>query len=217
MRPADRELLGTLSARYESNGDPASVSSGRGDAGGISYGCYQFATAAGSPRQFVAWLAGTYPEAFATLQRFTPGTPEFGAAWIEVARRDRARFAKAQHEHVCVHYYDAAVRQLDAAFPGLAVATRSKALNDVVWSTAVQHGVAGAVRTFQQALGAIAPAQMGDGALIRAVYAERGRKDGAGVLVHFASCGPDVQRGVAQRYTSELRDALAALESEQQA
>ena len=36
--------LGNLSAVYESNGDPACVSSGVNDAGGISYGTYQLAS-----------------------------------------------------------------------------------------------------------------------------------------------------------------------------
>lgn len=40
--------LGSLSAVYESNGDPACVSSGVNDAGGISYGTYQLASNCGS-------------------------------------------------------------------------------------------------------------------------------------------------------------------------
>jgi hypothetical protein len=217
MDASGRELLGALSAKYESNGNPATVSTGRGDAGGVSYGLYQFATAAGTPERFVTWIAATDPEAFSSLRPYPPGSPEFGAAWKAVAARDPARFGEAQHEFVCVSYYDPAVRQLEAALPGLGVASRSKALNDVVWSTAVQHGVGGAVRVFQKALGERPPTQVGDEALMRAVYAERGRRGATGTLIHFASCSPDVQRGVAQRFQAELADALIALGTEQAA
>jgi len=49
-------MLGSLSARYESNGDPGAIGRTEGDAGGASYGAYQFATNAGVPEAFVAWL-----------------------------------------------------------------------------------------------------------------------------------------------------------------
>ena len=45
--------LGDLSASYESNGNPGCVSSGAGDLGGISYGAYQLASAAGSVDAFI--------------------------------------------------------------------------------------------------------------------------------------------------------------------
>ena len=41
-------MLGDLSAQYESNGDPGCISDGYGDAGGKSYGTYQFSSNAGS-------------------------------------------------------------------------------------------------------------------------------------------------------------------------
>ena len=40
--------LGKLSAAYESNGDPAIVSTGEGDRGGLSYGAYQLASNCGA-------------------------------------------------------------------------------------------------------------------------------------------------------------------------
>ena len=47
--------LGKLSAAYESNGDPAIVSTGEGDFGGISYGAYQLASNCGSVDAFLGW------------------------------------------------------------------------------------------------------------------------------------------------------------------
>ena len=56
--------LGKLSAAYESNGDPAIVSTGEGDRGGISYGAYQLA----SPPQY-----RNYPQSVYKGQRDADG------------------------------------------------------------------------------------------------------------------------------------------------
>ena len=48
--------LGELSGKYESNSNPAIVARSAGDAGGWSYGLYQFSSEAGSVQDFVEWL-----------------------------------------------------------------------------------------------------------------------------------------------------------------
>ena len=47
--------------------------------------------------------------------------------------------------------------------------------------------------------------------LIRAIYAERGRTKPDGSLAYFSRNSPNVQKGVANRFKSELKDALAML------
>src|SRR5215203_2261618 len=47
--------LGSLSAKYETSGrGPATVSTGSGDPGGVSYGSYQMATKTGTVARFVS-------------------------------------------------------------------------------------------------------------------------------------------------------------------
>jgi hypothetical protein len=53
-----------------------------------------------------------------------------------------------------------------------------------------------------------------DEQLIRAIYAERGRTKADGTLVYFSRNSPNVQKGVAKRFKSELQDALAMLAKE---
>ena len=53
-----------------------------------------------------------------------------------------------------------------------------------------------------------------DEQLIRAIYAERGRKKPDGNLVYFSKSSPNVQKGVANRFKNELTDALAMLAKE---
>jgi hypothetical protein len=207
--------LGTLSSRYESNGDPGAVSTGTGDRGGVSYGMYQFATAARTPERFVAFLDSEYPEFHKALAQLAPGTPAFSAAWKQLACNDRDGFVQAQHDFILAEYYAPAVAAISQQIPGFDVADRSKVVNDVLWSTAVQHGTGGAIRIFAMAAGD--NPDVSDEELVRRVYSERGRTDSSGKLVHFGGCSPAVQKGVARRFASELSDALAELAQEQAA
>ena len=53
-----------------------------------------------------------------------------------------------------------------------------------------------------------------DELLIRAIYAERGKRKPDGNLAYFSKSSPSVQTGVANRFKSELKDALAMLANE---
>lgn len=203
--------LGSLSSKYESNGDPGSVSGGRGDPGGVSYGAYQLSTNAGSARAFSAWLQRTDPQLGRALAGMTPGTTAFSNAWRQLAQAEPQAFLAAQHAFIGERYYDVARSQLESRLPGLDFSQRSVALNDVLWSTAVHHGQAGAVNVFTRALGGRDPASMSDAEIIDAVYAERGKRDRNGELAYFSSSSRDVQRSIAQRFVDERSDALASL------
>ncbi|MBL8917994.1 MAG: LysM peptidoglycan-binding domain-containing protein [Myxococcaceae bacterium] len=212
--PTDISRLGTLSARYESNGDPGTVSSGRGDRGGVSYGMYQFATNTGSARSFADWLGRAHPQLGQRLRGLNPGTQEFSNAWRAIARDNPQAFRDAQHEYIAGRFYEPARRNVERAVPGLDFGNRSRALNDVLWSVAVQHGQGGAATIFGRALAGKDVSRMSDEELIRAVYQERGKRTRGGELYYFTSSSADVQRGVANRFRNELRDALAALGQE---
>ncbi len=199
--------LGSLSARYESNGNPGTVSSGKGDAGGVSYGAYQMTSAGGGT--VAAYVKQSpYKDEFAGL---IPGSPEFTKKWKEIADRDPAGFKADQHEFIKKKYYDvqSAKLQKDVSFD---VSQRSRALQQVVWSTSVQHGAN--TTLIETALSGRDPASLSDEQIIKAIYAERGRKDAQGSLVHFKKNSPDVQKGVAARFAQEEKDALAMLKAE---
>src|SRR5215217_8969098 len=133
------DALGTLSAKYETGGrGPGTVSTGAGDPGGVSYGSYQMATKMGTVTRFVTearfpWL----PD----FQNLTAGTAEFTACWKRIATSQTDAFQKCQHEYIKKTHYDLLAAKI-LSDDGLDVNTRSGALQDVVWSTAVQHGSA---------------------------------------------------------------------------
>jgi murein DD-endopeptidase MepM/ murein hydrolase activator NlpD len=206
------EALGTLSAKYETGGrGPGTVSSGAGDPGGVSYGSYQMASKMGVPQKFVKqagfpWLAD--------FQNLTAGTADFTACWKRIAANETDAFQKCQHAYIKKTHYDLLAAKI-LNDDGLDVNTRSRALQDVVWSTAVQHG--GGTSMVHKALANVTCARTDPGfdeQLIRAIYAERGRKKADGNLVYFSRSSPNVQKGVANRFKNELNDALAMLAKE---
>ncbi|MFN6981237.1 MAG: LysM peptidoglycan-binding domain-containing protein [Brevundimonas sp.] len=205
--------IGALSAQYETSGrGPGTVSSGAGDPGGVSYGSYQLAGNMNRPQEFLASEGARWAAEFSGA---TPGSQAFSNTWREIAAREPDAFQAAQHDYIQRTHYD--VQATRVANAGLDVSTRSHALQDVVWSTSVQHGPNSAVVT--RAMAAVerqgidpSSGNAYDRALIDAVYDERGRRDANGELAYFSSARADVQAGVAQRFEDERRDALNMLD-----
>lgn len=206
------DTLGALSAKYETGGrGPGVVSTGAGDYGGVSYGSYQMASKMGVPMRFVTQAGFPWLQDFANL---TAGTAQFTAVWKRIAAEQTDAFQQAQHAYIKKTHYDLLVAKI-LSDDNLDVNTRSRALQDVVWSTAVQHG--GATPIVHRACSTLGCKQADpdyDEQLIRAIYAERGRKKPDGSLAYFSRSSASVQTGVANRYKSELQDALAMLAKE---
>ncbi|WP_133479771.1 peptidoglycan-binding domain-containing protein [Cognatilysobacter segetis] len=123
--------LGQTSQRYESSGlGPGTISSGRNDHGGVSYGSYQLSSASGTLREYLA--QSRYGAHFEGLK---PATPAFDARWRELARTDPA-FGADQHAFIGRSHYQSQLERL--AHAGLDVRDRGRAVQDCVWSTSVQ-------------------------------------------------------------------------------
>jgi hypothetical protein len=213
-QPAAGRVLGKLSERYETGGRGAGVvSTGAGDAGGASYGSYQMTSkpGGGTVKRFVSDPAFPFRNKFAGL---TPGTAQFTGAWKQLAQTNRDEFQSSQHDFIKKTHFDPLVRKIINE-DGLNVLTRSHALQDVIWSTAVQHGPGANIPHVALANVRSRPEDPDfDKEFIKAIYAERGRKRADGVLARFSRNSPAVQRGVAQRFRDEQRDALQMLAEE---
>lgn len=145
--------LGSLSASYESNGNPGCVSSGAGDLGGISYGAYQLASSVGSVDAFLEWgmnQDGFYANYANALNQYEVNSDGFIDEWKSLASDDYNGFLQMQHDYIKSEYYDTACRYL--ANEGLHADNHSDALKDVIWSRAVQYGPGNVVDLFNEAL-----------------------------------------------------------------
>ena len=105
-RAAVAFALGKLSERFEVGGrGPGTVSTGVGDAGGVSYGSYQMTSVprGGTVLRFVRDPSFPFADAFKDL---TPGTQEFSDAWRRLAQEQPEAFKEAQHEFIRRTHFD---------------------------------------------------------------------------------------------------------------
>lgn len=123
--------LGQTSTKYETgNRGAGTISTGRGDRGGVSYGSYQLSTKMGTLQEYLD--QSPYEDKFRGL---SPVTPEFDAKWRELARTDPG-FAKDQHDFIKRTHFDVQNDQLRAR--GIDLSDRGPAVQDALWSTSVQ-------------------------------------------------------------------------------
>jgi hypothetical protein len=207
--------LGALSARFESNGNPGSI--GHDSTGGFSYGTYQIATLTGTFSDFMDFLRRQFPDLAQPLDAAggptaaTKGTEQFQAAWKSEAQQNPSRFDQAQHDFIQTTHYDVQVAKLKTNF-SLDVNQRSRALQNVVWSMAVQMG--NTTQTiFRNVLKNVSSvATLDDAQLIPLLYAERSKVD-----IFFASSTPAVKAALLKRFQQEQKDALQMLQAERAA
>ena len=211
--------LGSLSARYESRGNPATI--GWDSTGGFSYGTYQLAANVGVMNEFHAWLARAHPDLESQLAAAggaagaRAGTEAYKAAWAQVMGTQAG--AEAQHEYAVIAYFVPGNRLIKNKTT-LDTTQRSVTVQNVVWSSAIQHGPGGARNIFQRALATlgyppneVTATQPTDAAIVRAVYAERRAENGGR---YFRSSTSAVRASVVNRFHNEEADALRSLEQE---
>jgi len=137
-QPAMRPDLGDSVKSFESgNRGVASVSSGVNDPGGVSYGTYQLSSNARTLQGFLnSPEGGKYSAEFAGLK---PGSVEFSEKWKALAARDPEGLHQAEKTFIYRTHYQPVISQ--AAEAGLDM--NNPAIQDAVWSGAVQHGPGG--------------------------------------------------------------------------
>ncbi|MEN3067851.1 hypothetical protein [Uliginosibacterium sediminicola] len=192
--------LGDTSKRFESGKAGAgAVSGGKGDNGGASYGTYQLSSKKGVVQDFIS--RSGYAAQFAGLQ---PGTPAFDAKWKEIAASDPG-FADKQHDYIKATHYDPMMAKLKAS--GLDLSGRGSAVQDAIWSTAVQFGPGSDL--ISKALGKNA-ASMTDAQIIDAIQGYKLANNDR----LFARSSEAVRAGTARRAANERSTLLARNEQE---
>lgn len=197
------KTLGAVSEKYESGGrGAATISNGKGDAGGVSYGKYQLATNNGSMSTFLKSKEGA-PIA-AQLQGLQPGTQEFNDKYKQLTQSpDGAKSMEdAQHAYIQRTHFEPQAAKLQAE-AGLDVSKRGKAVQEAVWSTSVQYGKDSDVIT--KALKGKDASKMSDTDLVSAIQDYKA----ANVDSNFQSSSGQVRDGVRARIDKEKQDLVA--------
>lgn len=197
-----REITGSVSARFESGTRGVkTVSTGKGDNGGVSYGAHQLASNNGSMAKFVASKFGApYAARFAGLK---PGTSAFTSAYNKIAAEKPLEFETNQFLYIAATHYDPQAAKLLAN--GIATRDRHVAVRECVFSVAVQYGAR--TSAIVNALGANFKGTDLD--FIKKVQAYR--RDT--VKVHFKSSSKAVQDSIVQRSKDEEKILLELLKT----
>ena len=180
----------------------ATISSGKGDKGGKSYGSYQLASKEGEVGKYLQ--KSGYAKQFDGLQ---PGSKEFDAKWKQTAEAD-PKFAESQKQYAVDTKYNPQMKKL--AESGIDLSGKGKAVQEMVLSTANQYG--GNTSTIQKALKGKDAASMSEAQIISAVQDSKA----ANVDSQFKSSSPEVRAGVAKRIQDEKAYLLAADQREKQ-
>ncbi|HFG2433528.1 TPA: peptidoglycan-binding protein, partial [Vibrio cholerae] len=126
--------LGKTSEKYESAGrGPGVISTGNGDYGGASYGCYQMSSNLGVVQKYIQ--SSKFKEFFNGLN---PATKEFNIVWQDIASRYPQEFREEQHQFIKRTHYDIQIGHLRGK--GLLFEHHRAAVHDLIWSTSVQFG-----------------------------------------------------------------------------
>lgn len=130
-------------------------------------------------------------------------------------KKNPTEFKNVEHEFIKKKHYDKLVEHTHTE-SGVDIRYHSHTLNDVVWSTAVQHGpqnniIINAIKTVGENS---SETKLYDKTLISALYDERGKKKSDGNLFYFSKNSVSVQAGVSDRFISEKKEALERLSNE---
>ena len=210
--PVEGWELGQTSEKYETSGrGPGTINNylTSNDFGGASYGSYQLASylpeisPSGKRRPssknspVLSFIQSSkFKSQFAGL---TPATPAFDAKWREITSTNEKAFNDDQHSYVKKIYYDVMVANLKRR--GLDLTGFGPAVQDLIWSTAVQIGPG---RTSVFTVPLEGKSKLSDRDVVELVSEYKL----ANVESLFRSSGPQIIAGVSSRYTNEKLDLL---------
>ena len=188
--------IGDRVAAYES-GSQGVKAVGYDRNGGTSYGKYQLSSRQGSYQEWLDYLGRQGPEGKAAAERLRAAGDvntggRSGAAVDAYTREAEAHpelFERTQREYVEQTHYQPMLAKLPAELRRQVEGNAG--LQEMAWSTAVQHGGAGGALILSR----VWKEGMSDGDLVDAVYTARGD--------NFPSSTPEVRAAVQNRFGRE--------------
>ena len=214
--------IGQLAAQFES-GSKGIAAIGYDRHGGTSYGKYQLSSRAGTMKKFLEYCKTEAPDIAGQLEKsggsLNPGgrRGKMPSAWMAIAEKQPERFEALQDKFIKTSHFEPAMRAI-AEKTGINREDMPFALQEVVFSTAVQHGVEGAGRIVSRAMGQVGEERLNPDitdpealakaheTLIRKIYDNRSGQ--------FRSSTQQVQANVKNRLRQEMSLAISMLRKE---
>lgn len=217
--PIGQEPLGALAARFES-GSEGIAAIGYDRNGGTSYGKFQISSRAGTMKSFLDYLKTEAPDLRRRLSASGPAntggkTGGMPTEWKRIAEENPERFERLQNDFIKTSHFEPALQAI-ADEKGVNFEAMPLALQEVLFSTAVQHGPAGAVRIIGRAVDKVGAEALQDPGLVPQFAFQ---KAGQSLIQHiydmragqFTSSTQRVQEAAHNRLTREMREALYML------
>lgn len=208
---------GALAAKFES-GDEGIAAIGYDGKGGTSYGKFQIASRPGTMRNFISYLRDKAPDMAQRLAAAGPADTggkngRMPTEWRKIAAEDPTRFEELQSDFIRTTHVEPAMSAITEA-TGVNFEQLPTALREVLFSTAVQHGPAGATRIINKAMESVSrdkllvaknttSAQNEGRRLITQIYNLRAGQ--------FSSSTSRVQTAVRSRLRQEMQEAIQML------
>lgn len=155
--------LGFVSGEFESGGNPGTIAK---DNFGYAYGAWQMNSQKGILPKFVESLKGD-PK-FGKLAELEIDSPEFQKEWVSLAKQYPNEFLKKQHECISKNLFMPVFNYAKSA--GIDVTNR--AVQEALWSQAVQHGLSGNKKIIDAAASKLSPDSKPED-IVRALYSAR--------------------------------------------
>lgn len=215
--------IGKLTAQFES-GAKGIAAIGYDRHGGTSYGKYQISSRAGTMHRFISYCKTEAPDIAERLEKCGGSMNTGGrrgktpSTWADIAEEQPERFEQLQDKFIHASHFEPAMKAI-ANNSGLDIGEMPFAFQEVVFSTAVQHGPAAATRIISRALGQVGEARLDPETnqpenlakahenLIRRIYDNRSGQ--------FRSSDRSVQAAVKNRLRQEMSMAISMLKREQ--
>src|SRR5574344_859978 len=185
--------LGFVSGEFESGGNPGTVAK---DNFGYAYGAWQMNSQKGILPKFVNSLSGD--EKFGKLAKLKIDSPEFQKEWVTLAKQYPNEFLKKQHECISKNLFTPVYNYAKSA--GIDVSNR--AVQEALWSQAVQHGIAGNKKIIDAAASKLSPNSKPED-IVRALYSSR-----SNYINGLSTLDSGLKEQLNERYRKETSKAL---------
>ena len=191
--------LGFVSGEFESGGNPGVIAK---DNIGYAYGAWQMNSQVGALRDFIKSIKND--ERFAHLAELKIDSPEFQNEWARVAKEYPNAFLEKQHEYIEKTKFKPVLNYARS----VGLDTTNRAVQEALWSQAVQHGFEGNKKIIDAAVKKVGKSSSPD-AIIRALYEAR-----ANYINGLSTLSDSLKVQINDRYRRESSKALAIVSNE---